>query len=101
MFIQAACGSDVKTQQRTNVVGLILVCLSIITAYVFQVRIGVDLPRYVQIQKSCFDLRMASAAQYTISLAISQKQVEQFMKTKFDQDSEEKGFALQFEEHLT
>lgn len=66
MFIQVACGSDVDTQKRTNLIGLILGCLSILGAYIFYIQITVKLPKIAEIKKTSADLRVARASLYTI-----------------------------------
>ena len=51
-------------------------------------------------KKSFSQLRHATASQYTMSIDIFQEQFEDFYELDYDQESQDKGFAKQFEEQF-
>lgn len=99
IFVQASCGTEGNLQNKTNLVGLALAILCIFGGYHFYIQMNLVYPKNIRITKANMDLRVATAGQYTIQLAIDRQQVEHFMD-KFDRDSKDKGFATQFEECL-
>jgi len=66
IFVQASCGSTANQQRQTNLVGLVLACLSVFGGYHFYIQMGIIFPKDVKITKANMDLRVATAGQYTI-----------------------------------